>query len=395
MKIVFDSRWIYEKPSGIGVYAREMMCRIPCLMPDSKFVFLFRTDELRDRLMLGVDACKNVDSLVIPYGPLSLKSQLKMPAVLSRIGADLFHTPNYMIPYWAFSHSPIRRTKCIVNIHDVIPLVVKNYAPNSRTSRFKRIFRFCMKSSISRANCVITGSEASKRDMIASLALDQALSDRIQVVYDGAGGRFDVQEHDPIKTDETTPRTLLYVGRMDPYKNVAGLVEALALAQKRVAFPLRLIVCGPADDRYPEAQKMAQKLGIADAVRFTGFVSDEELADLYRTSDLLTHPSRYEGFGLQLVEAMRSGLPVCCTDGGSQPEIAGDAACIVKAGDSLSMAGAIAEVLSSADTMQQMKLSGLAHAALFDWEICAMKTVAIYRSLVPTKSNRSRVIDAK
>lgn len=388
MKIVFDSRWIYDKPSGIGVYAREMMCRIPRLMPDSKFVFLFRSPELRDRLMAGVESCKNVDSLIVPHGPLSLKSQLNMPAVLSRLGADLFHTPNYMIPFRAFPHSSTRRTKCIVNIHDVIPLVVKNYAPNSRTSRFKSIFRFCMKSSISRSNCVITGSEVSKRDMIASLKLDQSLSDRIQVVYDGAGGRFDVHEHDPIKTDETTPRTLLYVGRMDPYKNVTGLVEALALAQKRLAFPLRLVVCGPADDRYPEARETAEKLGIADAVRFTGFVSDEELADLYRTSDLLTHPSRYEGFGLQLVEAMRSGLPVCCTDGGSQPEIAGDAACIVKAGDSLSMAGAIADVLSSPDTMQRMKLAGLARAALFDWDICATKTVAIYRSLVPTKKRR-------
>ncbi len=389
MKIVFDSRWIYEKPSGIGVYAREMMCRLPRLMPESKFVFLFRSAELRDPLMVGVDMCKNVDSLIIPYGPLSLKNQLKMPKELSRIGADLFHTPNYMIPYRAFPHSTTRQTKCIVNIHDVIPLVVKNYAPNSLTSRFKGIFRFCMKLSISRADRVITGSEASKRDMIASLALDQALSDRIQVVYDGAGGRFDVHEHDPIKTDETTPRTLLYVGRMDPYKNVAGLVEALALAQKRLAFPLHLVVCGPADDRYPEAQEMAQKLGIADAVRFTGFVSDEELADLYRTSDLLTHPSRYEGFGLQLVEAMRSGLPVCCTDGGSQPEIAGDAACIVKAGDSLSMAGAIADVLSSVDTMERMKLAGLARAALFDWDVCATKTAAIYRSLMPAKAKKT------
>ncbi len=386
MKIVFDSRWIYEKPSGIGVYAREMMCRIPRLMTDSKFVFLFRSTELRDRLMAGVESCKNVESLIVPYGPMSLKSQLKMPEVLSKIGADLFHTPNYMMPYRAFPRSSTRKTKCIVNIHDVIPLVVKNYAPNSLTSRFKRIFRFCMKMSVSRANCVITGSEASKRDMIASLALDQSLSNRIQVVYDGAGGRFDVHEHDPIKTDETTPRTLLYVGRMDPYKNVAGLVEALALAQKRLPFPVRLVVCGPADDRYPEAREMAEKLGVADAVCFTGFVNDAELANLYRTSDLLTHPSRYEGFGLQLVEAMRSGLPVCCTDGGSQPEIAGDAACIVKAGDSLSMAGAIADVLSSADTMQQMKLAGLSRAALFDWDVCATKTVAIYRSLVPTKT---------
>jgi glycosyltransferase involved in cell wall biosynthesis len=169
---------------------------------------------------------------------------------------------------------------------------------------------------------------------------------------------------------------------MDPYKNVHGLVEAFAQARRRVAFPLRLVVCGPPDDRYPEARLAAQRLGVADDVRFTGFVSDEELARLYATADLLVHPSRYEGFGLQLVEAMKCGLPVCCTDGGSQPEIAGDAAVVVKAGDSLAMAEAVADILGDPAKQERMKAAGLARARNFEWNVCAERTAAIYRTLV-------------
>lgn len=382
MKAVFDARWIYDKPSGIGVYAREMMNRLPGLLPQWHFNFLFCSEALRDRHMNGLGGHGNVDAVVVPYGPLSPKGQFFMPAELRKLDARLFHTPNYMMPYLAFPRRTARHTKCIVNIHDVIPLVVEDYAPNSRTSRFKGVFRTCMKQSVLRADCVITGSEVSRRDLVSSLSLDEANAAKIHVIFDGAGGASGSAEHAPIQTDETTPRTLLYVGRMDPYKNVTGLVEALALARKRLNFPLKLVVCGPLDDRYPEAREMAARLGVSEDVRFSGFVSDEELMALYRTSDLLTHPSRYEGFGLQIVEAMRSGLPVCCTDGGSQPEIAGDAACVVKAGDSLAMANAITELLTSPATLQKMKSAGIERAKLFDWGICAEKTAELYRTVV-------------
>ena len=382
MKAVFDSRWIYERPSGIGVYAREMMGRLPRLLPDLDFVFLFSDEALERRHADALAGLRNVQIVRFPHGPLSPASQLRLPAFLRELRADLFHTPNYMMPYLAFPPAPGRRTKAIVNIHDVIPLVVEGYAPSSRTSRFRGVFRFCLAQSVHRADRVVTGSEASRRDLVASLALHPRDAAKIEVVYDGAGGRFGELAHDPVKTDPDSPRTLLYVGRMDPYKNVHGLVEAFAQARRRVSFPLRLVVCGPADDRYPEAPLAAERLGVADDVRFTGFVPDEELARLYATADLLVHPSRYEGFGLQIVEAMRCCLPVCCTDGGSQPEIAGDAAVVVKAGDSLAMADAIAEILGCPAKQERMKAAGLVRVRSFEWDVCADRTAALYRSLL-------------
>lgn len=384
MKVAFDARWIYDKPSGIGVYAQEMVRRLPGLLPECEFVIIFGSQKLLERHMTGAsESERNVRAIVANIHPVSLKSQMSMPKVISELKADLYHSPNYMVPYMSLPLTrKTRRMKSIVNIHDVIPLVVKDYAPNSKTSRFKRVFKFCLRQSIARADVVITGSEASKRDIEKTLSVSQRTLAKVQVIPDGADVELCGVERAPIKTDSITPRTLLYVGRMDPYKNVAGLVEAFAIARHKVPFPLKLVVCGALDERYPEARVAAERLGVSDAVEFTGFVPDVELERLYSTADLLTHPSRYEGFGLQIIEAMAHGLPVICTDGGSQPEVAGEAARVVKAGDNREMASAITEILTSPQRMERMKSDGLVRAKKFSWDACALKTADVYRQVL-------------
>ena len=375
MKIVFDSRWIKEKSSGIGVYAREMMRRLPALMPDSEFVFLFQSQAAAEMALGegaaaalgGATSCK-----IVPFGPMSAKNQLFMPKLLREMGADIFHSPNYMIPYTAFGHC--QPPLAVVNIHDVIPLVVENYAPKSRTSRMKFIYKFCLRQTVKHAAMVITGSESAKKDLSQTLNLPWRLSEKIHVIYDGADGGNAQPAPVAFDSDSARPRRLLYVGRMDPYKNVAGLVRAFADAEKRVPFPLKLTIVGATDPRYPEARDEAERLGVANHVDFADHVPDAELARLYCESDLLTHFSSYEGFGLPIVEAMRSGLPVICTNGGSQPEVAGGAAEIIKAGDELSMAGAIADLLCAPAKMLDMRAAGLERAKTFTWSKCAAET---------------------
>ena len=193
--------------------------------------------------------------------------------------------------------------------------------------------------------------------------------------HGGAEGRA------PIKAPEDpSPRTLLYVGRMDPYKNVTLLVEALREIRALCPFPVRLRVVGPKDPRYPEAELRAAELGLSDAVEFTGFVSSAELAEAYRTADLLTHPSRYEGFGLQLVEAMRAGLPVLCTDGGSQPEVAGAAAVVVPRDDAHAFAEAAAALLRDPARLRALQTRGFARAPQFSWDRAARETLAVFRA---------------
>lgn len=263
--------------------------------------------------------------------------------------------------------------------------MVEDYAPNSRTSRLKAVYRLCLGETLRRST-VITGSEATRRDLIRALRLSPALSGRIHVVFDGASDAPDGASSAPLERPEKgpgEPRTLLYVGRMDPYKNVPLLVDALKEIRGLCPFPVRLRVVGPKDPRYPDAERRAAALGLSGAVEFTGFVSRGELAAAYRTADLLTHPSRYEGFGLQLVEAMRAGLPVVCTDGGSQPEVAGDAAVVVPRDDAHALAVAAAALLQDPARCAALRERGLARAPLFTWERTARETLEIYRAALP------------
>ena len=385
--IVLDSRWITDKPSGIGVYTREMLARLPRLAPDLRFHALFRTEEFRTAAWrdCSLDGLSNLTSSIVPYGPFSPKGQWGLPPLLRRLGATLFHSPNYLIPYLSFPRSPRPGRRCIANIHDIIPLVVPGYAPNSRTSRLKGLYRFCLRETLRRAT-VITGSEATRRDLVNTLKLSPALAAHIHVVFDGAdapGGTAGAEKAEARRAQTgNAPRTLLYVGRMDSYKNVPLLVEALREIQSRCPFPVRLRVVGPKDPRYPEAEQLAAELGLGDSVEFTGFVTSAQLAEAYRTADLLTHPSSYEGFGLQLVEAMRAGLPVLCTDGGSQPEVVGDAAVVVPRNDVHAFAQAAAALLKDPTRLDDLRRRGLERAPTFSWDRTAAETLAVYRAVL-------------
>ena len=390
--VVFDARLVGDAPSGIGVYATEMLRRIPRLVSDLRFLALFRSEAIRDRV-LGGGPPENIASKIIPYGPFSPKSQLLLPFLLRRVGAAIYHTPHFVMPYLAFPRA--NRGKrvdgkclCITNIHDIIPLVVPGYAPASRTSKFLGIYRECIRQAVLRSDAVITGSRASKDDILRALRIGTADNLQLFVVPDGANlAGKDAEDHAPVKAaeDVSTPRLMIYVGRMDPYKNVPMLVEAFARVKAACPFPVRLKVIGPKDPRYPEAERRAAELGLSDDIAFTGFVSAAELAEAYRTADLLAHPSRYEGFGLQLVEAMAAGTPVLCTDGGSQREVAEGAAAIVPADDMEAFADTAVAILRNPEKQVRMRRLGSERAARFTWDATARQTLEIYRKALETR----------
>lgn len=381
---VFDARWIKPTPSGIGVCARELILRLPFLRPDYRFIVLCQDEKIRDTLAKSFSAAGDrVRFEVLSYGPFSPWSQLRLPLLFRRWGATLFHAPNFQIPFLAFPVGRPGRIRCLATIHDVIPLVVPGYAPSSRTAKMREVYRMCLRQAARRADALLTVSQCSRRDLTRELALAESDQERIHVVYNGVDDAFHADGRARIRElSDRSPRTLLYVGRMDPYKNIPALVQALARVCGTFPFPVRLVIAGPSDERYPEAEQLARKLGIADQVEFTGAIPFRQLVELYRTADLLVHPSCYEGFGLQLVEAMRSGLPVLCTDGGSAAEIASDAARVVplqsdtdfvdRLGDN------IADLLLHPEALQDLQRAGLSRGSAFTWDEAARKIASLY-----------------
>ncbi len=389
MKIVIDARWIGPMPSGVGVYTVELLKRLPALAPDWHFHLLFDDDGLRLRVLEECGLTRNdmVLSETLPYRIFSPEGQLRLPRRLRALRADLFHSPNYMIPYLAFKPGPGGRGcgRCITTIHDVIPLLFRDHAPQSRKSRMLPIFRYCLRQSVHRSDVVLTVSRTSRDDMVRALGLAGTAAAKIEAVYNGVDERF---VPSPVPVPPQSVRTMLYVGRLDPYKQVVALIRAFGQVLRQKKEPLHLLIVGPDDPRYPEARQVTSALGLDDQVTFLGFLSNRELVSIYQESALLVNPSCYEGFGLQLIEAMRCGVPVICCDGGAQPEIAATAARIVAAGDTQALTDAMIEVLGDAALRTRMVAAGLSRAKDFDWQKTARETLAVYRRVLAGENVR-------
>ena len=396
--VAIDARWITATPSGIAVYTRELMRRLPLCEPGWRWNFIFRDKTLQEAVERDCAFPASVKTAwhTVPYGPLSPRSQMRMPDFLRAMKCDLFHSTSFMVPFFAFgsvktllgSAPPQDRGcgKCIATIHDAIPLIVGNYAPKSATSRMRRLYRMSLKSAIRSSAFTITGSNASRRDIVSALGLSSKEADSLRTIYDGVSDRFS-----PAGADESGPSrgfpsasgrkadVVLYVGRLDPYKNVPMLVDAFAILLHETGAPLHLLVIGPDDPRYPEARNHAEYRGIRENVSFIRDATDEELVAAYRNASLLVNPSRYEGFGLPMLEAMKSGTPVICADGGSQPEIAGGAARVVPVDDINALVRAMREILFDKGARAELAGKGIRRAADFSWDKTAAETIALYR----------------
>ncbi|MBM4148085.1 MAG: glycosyltransferase family 4 protein [Lentisphaerae bacterium] len=377
LNVVIDARWIYRRISGIGAHTRELVRRLPALDPDTSYTALFNDSRTMEETFAGL-ACPNLSARLVPWGPFSPAGQCGIPRLLKKLDADVFHSTNYMIPLARLSGAGGKPAACVVTIHDVIPILFKDHAPRALKSRFRPVYSALMRLVATRATRIITVSEASARDIARCLRLGG--KEKISVVPNGVSDHF---RADSPRTGSNLPGgspVLLYVGRMDPYKNVPLLVQTIAELHRR-SIPARLVIAGEPDPRYPEAQTLARKLGIDGSVRFSGYLSDEALRAEYASADLLVHASRYEGFGLQVLEAMASGLPVVCGNGGALPEVAGDAAVVVESATAPAFADAAAGVLSDPVLYRNLSERGIRHASTFTWDRSARMTADLYHAL--------------
>jgi glycosyltransferase involved in cell wall biosynthesis len=174
---------------------------------------------------------------------------------------------------------------------------------------------------------------------------------------------------------------LLYVGSLEPRKNLIRLLEAFALLGQDRRRTKLVIVGAPKWQTSPILRRV-RELGIEQEVRFLGPVPDDELPSLYSAAQLLVLPSLYEGFGLPVLEAMACGAPVVASNVSAIPEVAGDAAILVDPFDTRSISRAIARVLEDRALAEQMRARGLAQASRFSWELNIRDTCQIYEKVL-------------
>lgn len=378
MRIGIDARWIQPEITGIGSYTQSLIRHLATVHSPHTFVLLFESQAVRDRTFsyAQIEGHPQFESHLIPYGPFSWRSQIELPNQLRALQLDIYHSPNFMIPFRAFPKRKQGSLACIVTIHDLIPLLFPEFTPKALKTRFHPVYRQLMKEVGARADGIITVSESSRRDIINHMAIPADRHHRIAAIYEGVSS-----DYSPASTPSVGERTILYVGRMDPYKNVPALVEAFARLIQSGLKDVRLKIIGPKDPRYPRVDELIAQHQLADHVDWPGYVTGEELLDAYRSASVFVLPSRYEGFGLPVLEAMACGTPVICSNRASLPEVAGEAARLIDPGDSDALVNALIDVLSNPDIANSMREKGLQQATRFSWQRTATETVRVYEMM--------------
>ncbi|MCX5800617.1 MAG: glycosyltransferase family 1 protein [Candidatus Eisenbacteria bacterium] len=383
MRIGIDARWIFRELSGIGTYTRELVKHLAEIDRQNEYVLFFdRAAALEEvRAFAHLEEAPNFSTSLLAHGPFSPWSQLVLPSLFTRLRLDVFHSANYMIPFLAFPRNRAGDTLCVVNLHDLIPLLFPHYSPRSKKARLLPLYRLLMTEVGRRADVIITGSSSARSDILRELQISNPST--VVVIPDGVDARFT-----PSGAAKAHTKTILYVGRLDPYKNVPRLVEAFWRVRQTAAPEATLRIVGPKDDRYPEAPRLAEKLGLGPLVQWAGYLTDWELVEAYRQAAVFVLPSRYEGFGLPALEAMACGTPVICSNAASLPEVVGDAAMQVDPDDVEGLAEAIARVLTDEALASTMREKGLRRAAQFSWRRTAQLTLEVFRSLKETKKQQ-------
>jgi glycosyltransferase involved in cell wall biosynthesis len=232
------------------------------------------------------------------------------------------------------------------------------------------------------AKKIIAVSQATKNDLIKLYAVEP---DKVVVTHLG----FDKNQFKPRSYSEVQPvldkwqlsfqKYILFVGTLQPRKNIDRLIDAYLLLKKRNHIEQKLVIVGAKGWLYEPILAKIKQAG--SSLVYLDYVSAEDLPYLYCGASLLTLPALYEGFGLPPLEAMASGVPVVVSNISSLPEVVGDAGVLVNPNSVDDIADGLLKALEDKNLQQQMIERGLTQAGKFSWENCAKKTLELFNSL--------------
>jgi glycosyltransferase involved in cell wall biosynthesis len=280
-------------------------------------------------------------------------------------GADLLHGVHYELPVAC-------RLPQVVTVHDLTLITNPEWHEPGKV----RYFGWALRRAVRAARRVLCVSATTARDLAERL---EVAPERIAVTRLGT----DLRPAGEAEVAALRGRLgldgpyLLGLGTVEPRKDLPTLVRAFASLAGEL--PHRLVLAGLAGWGAGALAQAVEASGVADRVLLTGYLPEADKAALFTGAEVFAYPSRYEGFGLPVLEAMACGTPVVTTTGGSLPEVAGDAAWLVEPGDAGGLAAALAKLAADPAAAQAAAARGRARAATFTWERCAAQTVVAYR----------------
>ena len=385
MRIGFDAKRAAQNATGLGNYSRFVIRILNNFFPYDEQVLYVpnpkKTQHLDKVTANGNDNDingKNVTKIRFPQRIWKrLRSLWRVWGItsdLKRARIDIFHGLSNELPL------NIRKAKCrsVVTIHDLIFL----HYPKYYHWIDRKIYDFKFRRACSNADRVIAVSEFTKREIMKYYGTPEA---KIDVVYQGCDPAFSApignEKLDEVARRYSLPQQfILYVGSIEERKNL--MLVAKAIASRPSAFSHKIVAVGKRTPYVDEIRDYLEANGIADRMLFFHKVPFADLPSFYRLADAFVYPSRIEGFGIPMLEAISSGLPAIeCT--GSCLEEAGGPHCIyVDPDDAQAMSAALCRVVSDKELRETMIREGYKYARNFTDEVLAGKVHETYSSIL-------------
>ena len=368
MRIGIDLHTLTDFMQGSRTYVYNLTRSLVEIDRENEYYLYFP----RNLIMKGEAGFQqeNVQYRVISPSKRSIRLTISFPVKLAMHRVDLFLC-QYMGPLFA-------RCPYIVTIHDIIHERYPEFYPRNLRILMKLFYPL----SARRAERIFTGSEYSKKEIKDIFKIPE---ERIIVIPYAASKDFRVIE-DLDKIAEIKDRYgikrkyILFVGRLEPRKNIKGLIKAYSLLKNRYNISQQLVIVGMRDALFSDVDIFLN--GMEPDIIFTGGVAQEDLPYLYNGADLFAYPSFAEGFGLPVLEAMACGVPTVTSRTSSLPEVVGDAGVMINPWDKEDIAYGIHKVLSEPALHRIMKERGLERSRLFTWRATAERVLQVYREIL-------------
>ena len=346
MKIALDGMPLASQLTGVGHYTRELALNLAAVAPSDSFTFIEPRGLLKRRWW-----------------------SLGLPLHLLRNSFDLFHGTNYEIPLWS-------RRPTVVTIHDLSLLL----HPEAHEERLVQRARWRLPLMAKAASRIITPSNSVKTEVCEAFEVSP---EKVAVTPEAPRSVFRSRE-DPelLRRFGIEGDFVLFVGTIEPRKNLRRLVEAFERLVRTTSLSAKLLIAGGKGWLMDDFDSFIRQKGLEDRVCLTGYLQDEDLCTLYSACAAFVYPSLYEGFGLPPLEAMACGAPVITSRIPSLMETVGGAARLVDPNDTDDLARALAEMLSHEHVREHYADLGRHHVKKFSWEQTARKTLDVYRQLV-------------
>jgi len=359
------------EPTGVGRYTSRLLDSLCDQYGDDVTFVLFGLDETP--AALADYDCLRTAPEPAPHSGLRAHvwEQVRLPLALRTYDLDVFHTPA--------GGPPITSVPSVATIHDISPIV----HPEWFATRYVALYRLLTAHAVRTSDRIVTVSGFARDEIVDHYP---AARGKTVPIHNGVTLR-DCDDGDPVERRDGRA-FLLFVGALNPRKNLRTLIESYRRYRERTAEPQDLVLAGPDRDVFASGG-----LKRTTGVRTLGFVSEAQLTWLYCNATAFVFPSLYEGFGLPILEAMGVGTPVVTSDRGAMAEVAGDAALLVDPERPETITDALARITTDSDLRTRLASAGPARASEFTWTHAAEETMRVYREIAAEE--REATIEAE